>query len=164
VVNVVTKSGGNDFSGSVFGYSGPNWLQNDFRQLSTTNGVVNQEASQTHDVGATFAGPLVRNRLFFFGALDPQWETATFRAPSEFPLASLGDVDRDRRVVNYAGKVTWQFSSKTPTRSMCPYLATHQMASMDRSERGPQESTIRFSVRTRQGLAASTSTAGTTRA
>jgi hypothetical protein len=51
---------------------------------------------------------VVRNHLFFFGAIDPQWETNTFVAPPGFPLEAIGKVDRDRRITNYAAKGTWQ--------------------------------------------------------
>ena len=86
-------------------------LENDYTQLQTVNGVVNQQGTHLNDVGATIGGPIVKNRLFFFGAIDPQWEQARFSAPLDFPLASLGDVARDRRVVNYAAKATWQIAN-----------------------------------------------------
>ena len=53
-------------------------------------------------------GPILRNKLFFFGAIDPQWERTTFIAPANFPLASLGEVDRDRQITSYSAKGTWQ--------------------------------------------------------
>jgi outer membrane receptor protein involved in Fe transport len=111
VVNVVTKSGTNDLRGSVFGYFRPRQLEHSFTQLSTVNGVVNQQGTQLNDAGITVGGPLLRDRLFFFGAVDPQWEQSRFSAPSDFPLATLGSVPRDRRVVNYAAKGTWQIAS-----------------------------------------------------
>ena len=41
---------------------------------------------------------------FFFGAIDPQWETHHVRRADGFPLESLGDVDRDRRIDELRGK------------------------------------------------------------
>jgi outer membrane receptor protein involved in Fe transport len=111
VVNVVTKSGTNDLRGSLFGYFRPSGLEHSFTQLSTVNGVVNQQGTQLNDAGITIGGPILRDRLFFFGAVDPQWEEAQFSAPANFPLASLGAVARNRRVVNYAAKGTWQIAS-----------------------------------------------------
>ncbi len=111
VVNVVTKSGTNALAGSVFAYFRPTELESDFTRLSTINGVVNQRGTRLNDTGGTIGGPIVHNKLFFFGAIDPQWEQARFAAPSNFPLASLGDVARDRRVINYAAKATWQIAS-----------------------------------------------------
>ena len=108
VINVVTKSGSNDLRGSVFGYTHPDSFENAWRRVQTTNGTVNTVQTQLSDAGATIGGPALHDHLFYFGALDPQWETRTFMAPPDFPLASLGGVDRDRRIINYAAKGTWQ--------------------------------------------------------
>ena len=112
VINVVTKSGSNSLRGSAFGYSHPDSFENAFRQVQTVNGTVNTTQSQLTDLGATVGGPILHDRVFYFGAIDPQWETRTLMAPANFPLARLGGVDRDRRVINYAAKGTWQV---TPT-------------------------------------------------
>jgi hypothetical protein len=110
VINVVTKSGSNVFKGSAFGYSRPHGLESDYKTVQSVEGTVNTIASRLSDVGATFGGPVSTNRVFFFGAIDPQWERATFAAPEGFPLQSLGGVDRDRRITNYAVKGTWQLT------------------------------------------------------
>jgi hypothetical protein len=47
--------------------------------------------------------------MFFFGALDRQWNDATLIAPIGVPLREqLGEVDRERQTTAYSGKVTWQ--------------------------------------------------------
>lgn len=111
VVNVVTKSGSNDFSGSAFGYFRPEQLESDYRQIQTTNGTVNIDETRLNDGGGTIGGPILRNKIFFFGAIDPQWERTKFLAPQDFPLERLGPVARDRHIINYAGKGTWQISN-----------------------------------------------------
>ncbi len=108
VINVVTKSGSNAFRGSAFAYARPHSLESDFKTVESIEGTVNTVASRLSDAGATFGGPVRRDQLFFFGAIDPQWETTTFVAPEGFPLNALGNVDRDRRLTNYAAKGTWQ--------------------------------------------------------
>ncbi len=110
VVNVVTQSGTNTFHGSVFGYMRPDALSSEWRQLTTPHGTVNTAATENNDFGVTVAGPLVQNKVFFFGAFNPQYQTRTFTAPAGFPLANLGEVDRKRRILSYAGKLTWQLS------------------------------------------------------
>lgn len=110
VVNVVTKSGSNDLRGTVFGYSRPDNLESSFKQIVTPNGTVNTTATQLSDVGVEAGGPVVTDRLFFFGAVDPQWERRTFVAPPDFPLRNLGEVSRDRQITSYAAKATWQVS------------------------------------------------------
>ena len=108
VVNVVTKSGANTFKGSAFGYPRPRSFESTYNTIQSVEGTVNSVASQLSDAGGTVGGPILRNRLFFFGAIDPQWQTNTFAAPDGFPLRSLGSVDRERRTTNYAAKGTWQ--------------------------------------------------------
>jgi len=111
VVNVVTKSGTNEFHGSLFGYWSPDWAESNWKQLTAPNGVVNTTGTDTADFGIALGGPLVKDRLFFFGSFNPQYQTRTFIAPEGFPLRSLGDVDRKRKIYAYAGKLTWQASA-----------------------------------------------------
>jgi hypothetical protein len=108
VVNVVTKSGSNAFKGTAFGYARPRRFESAYKTVDTVEGTVNAVASQLGDAGGTAGGPLLRNRLFAFAAIDPQWQTNTFAVPDGFPLQALGSVDRDRRLTNYAVKGTWQ--------------------------------------------------------
>jgi hypothetical protein len=108
VVNVVTQSGTNAFSGSVFGFFAPKALESDWEQLTTANGTVNTTDRNNYDVGITLGGPIMKDKLFFFGAFNPQWQTRTFLAPSNRPAFSLGEVDRNRKTMSYAGKLTWQ--------------------------------------------------------
>ena len=110
VVNVVTKGGTNNLRGTAFGYVRPDSLESDYDQIATPNGTVNTTATQLSDVGFEAGGPIMKNHLFFFGALDPQWERHTFIAPDNFPLRSLGEVNRDRQITSYAAKATWQAS------------------------------------------------------
>jgi hypothetical protein len=115
VVNVITKSGSNNFQGSLFGYSRPRQLESAWTNIQTPNGSVNTTGTQLNDVGAAIGGPVVHNKLFFFGAVDPSFETRTMIAPTNdpasFPLSALGEVNRDRRVYSYAAKATWQLST-----------------------------------------------------
>jgi hypothetical protein len=110
VVSVVTKSGSNNFRGSVFGYSQPDALNAAYKTFESIEGTVNTIGQQRSDVGVEVSGPLVRNRLFFFGAINPGWETRTFVAPDGFPAAELGEVDRERRTLSYSAKATYQLA------------------------------------------------------
>ncbi len=108
VVNVVTKSGSNQLRGSAFAYSQPDSLQGEFKQYQAANGSVNTEASTVNDAGVEGGFPILKDRLFFFGAISPAWRATTYAAPPTFPLASLGDVDRNRRTISYSAKATVQ--------------------------------------------------------
>lgn len=68
-VNAITKSGTNKFSGSVYGY------YNDENFAGTTPGKdienrkkLSDQYSKTY--GVTFGGPIVKNKLFFFGNFE----------------------------------------------------------------------------------------------
>ena len=66
VVNVVTRSGGNFFSGSFReGFSNPSWVTQ--TPLEKAGNIKHADVlSKTHE--GTFGGPVVRDRLWFFGA------------------------------------------------------------------------------------------------
>ena len=110
VVNVITKSGSNTLRGSLFGYSRPTKLESGYTPVKTTNGWVNTTGSQVSDAGAEVGGAVIKDRAFFFGAIDPQWSTANLIAPERFPLRSLGSQQRKRQFVSYAAKGTLQAS------------------------------------------------------
>jgi hypothetical protein len=121
VVNVVTKSGSNQFNGAVFGYFRPEAMEGDWERLTTPQGTVNTTARNEYDFGISIGGPLVKDKAFFFATLNPQFQRRTFVAPPEgtsvtgarvvFPFAAAGEVDRERRSFAYAGKLTWQANS-----------------------------------------------------
>ncbi|MGA7993162.1 MAG: TonB-dependent receptor [Thermoanaerobaculia bacterium] len=70
-VNVITKSGSNDFHGSGFYYNRPQSTTAKFANGS------NPRDQKTQQFGASFGGPLLKDRLFFFGAWDQQKQSTT---------------------------------------------------------------------------------------
>ncbi len=108
VVNIVTKSGTNRLRGSLFGYARPGALEGTWKSVQTPNGTVNTVGSRVHDTGVEGGFPLVRDGLFFFGAVNPAWERRTFVAPQGFPLENLGEVTRERNLLSYSAKGTWE--------------------------------------------------------
>jgi outer membrane receptor protein involved in Fe transport len=111
VVNVVTKSGSNQLRGTAFGYTRPEQLEGGWKTFQTQNGTVQTLSNQLHDVGLEVSGRIIPNRLFFFGAINPAFETRTFQAPEGFPLEQDGGWDRKRQNTNYSAKVTYQIVS-----------------------------------------------------
>ena len=107
VVNVVTKSGSNNVRGSLFGYARPAKVEGTWRQFQSTNGSVQTLGTRNSDAGIEGGGPIMKDRLFFFGAIDSSWDWRTFEAPDGFPLIGVGGVDRERRNVSYSAKGTW---------------------------------------------------------
>lgn len=112
VINVITKTGSNTLRGTAFGYMQPSAAQADFKQVSTTNATrsetVNITETDIGDAGVEISGPLLRDQLFFFGAVDSQWDRTSYIAPEGFPLRDAGEFTRKRNVVAYSAKATWQ--------------------------------------------------------
>ena len=115
VVNVITKSGSNELRGSGFAYFRLDGLESDYTPIVSESlsreESVNTTATSVSDAGFQVGGPIVRDRAFWFFAIDPQWETRTLVAPGATPLSSLGEVDRDRQIFNYAAKGTFQIAT-----------------------------------------------------
>ena len=93
VVNIVTRSGGNMFSGSFReNLSNPAWISE--TPLERSNGVEHTSLlGKTHE--ATFGGPVAKDRLWFFGA--GRWETTN--TPNTFSQTGVAytRTDRNRR-------------------------------------------------------------------
>lgn len=66
VLNVITKSGTNEFHGGGF-------YQNRDRSLSADNPIFKRQPSESlQQLGGNFGGPVIQNRMFFFGAVEHQ--------------------------------------------------------------------------------------------
>ncbi len=70
-VNVITKSGSNEFHGSGFYYNRPQSTTAKF-----ANGTDPRD-QKTQQFGASFGGPILKDKLFFFGAWDQQIQSTT---------------------------------------------------------------------------------------
>src|SRR5437762_257386 len=104
LVNAVTYSGGNTFEGDIFAFFTDRGLTgaqrtgfNDVRSDHFTN----------YDVGARIGGPIVRDRMWFSAAYNPQVESADRAVPGWGDFA-----DQLRRHV-FAGKLTWRAGLST---------------------------------------------------
>jgi hypothetical protein len=112
VVNVITKSGSNNINGAIFAYGRPDGLESDWKQFQSENGSVQTTGSHYFDGGVEAGLPIVRDRLFAFGAINPSRNVTLLHAPAGFPLESLGDVERVRNTMTYSAKATWQTTAE----------------------------------------------------
>jgi hypothetical protein len=94
VVNLITKSGGNEFSGTL----DIRYQTNDF-QKSGDFFDADQQDSEFIKPAVTVGGPVMRDRIWFFGSYEDISSKST-------PFMTT-DV-RDFQGENYLGKLTWQ--------------------------------------------------------
>lgn len=89
--NIITKSGTNEFHGSAFWYTQNRHLNatDNLTQAAIRSGSLSQKPRFDYNrVGGTLGGPIIRDRLFFFGAYE--YETvgsATTTRAFAFPTA-----------------------------------------------------------------------------
>ncbi|HEY0477674.1 MAG TPA: TonB-dependent receptor [Kofleriaceae bacterium] len=73
IVNVVTKSGSNEFHGSVFGHLQPNALTADARTILREGTAIDRVLNQDYryDLGAELGGPIIKDKLWFHVGFTP---------------------------------------------------------------------------------------------
>jgi outer membrane receptor protein involved in Fe transport len=76
VINVVTKTGSNEFRGSVFAYASPGALMARATPTPTQSASIDSESQLDYDadIGFEIGGPIVRDRLWFYAGLAPHAE------------------------------------------------------------------------------------------
>ena len=105
IFNVITKSGGNEFHGDLFGYGTTKGLVRAVKNFPFT-GSTASGFSET-DIGGDIGGPIIKDKVWFFGAFNPQrrtnyYLTQTFFQPAQNKVS----------IPFYAGKVTWAVNNK----------------------------------------------------
>ncbi len=89
-VNAVTKSGGNDFHGSVYGYG-----RNQSLVGKSVDGKKSKIGSDFYDYqyGATLSGPIIKNKLFFIinGEITRRQEPTFYNAGDPGAAISIAD-------------------------------------------------------------------------
>jgi outer membrane receptor for ferrienterochelin and colicin len=107
IVNVITKSGGNEFHGDAFGYYDNDSLQADTKHVGETLQGTSLGFTR-EDWGADLGGYILKDRLWFFGAYDrvtPKVTNALTAGPFE------GETVESRSIRNLgSGKLTWGFT------------------------------------------------------
>lgn len=108
VLNVVTKSGSNDFHGTGFWF----FRDDSFNALGTFEN--RKLPFRRHQFGGTFGGPVIRDKTHFFLSFErtdrtDQYTVNTGGAWPEFE----GDFNRDFFRMMYTGRIDHQFSSSS---------------------------------------------------
>jgi outer membrane receptor protein involved in Fe transport len=100
IFNVITKSGSNEFHGDAFGYFTTKGLVRDTKQFPFTGSAPN--GFSEIDAGIDVGGPIMKDKLWFFGAFNPQQRKNSFLTQT-FHQA----VENKITTPFYSGKLTW---------------------------------------------------------
>ena len=100
IFNVITKSGTNEFHGNVFAYGNPSNFVRETKHLPFTDLAPNGFSEV--DAGATIGGPIIKNRLTFFAAFNPQ-----FRTNHYLTQTFRNEVEGKIKIPFYSGKLSW---------------------------------------------------------
>lgn len=99
VLNVITKSGGNELQGDIFGYWSDDSVQSEVPPTSRFG----QDLGFTeYDFGADVGGKLIQDKLWYFVAVNPSYLDTDYTTRTD--LANTESEDQ----TFFAGKLTWQ--------------------------------------------------------
>jgi Outer membrane receptor for ferrienterochelin and colicins len=113
IVNIITQSGGNAFHGAVYGYAKPDIFEGKYKQRDdfSFNKVGEILAHENYDAGVDIGGPILKDKLFFFGSFNPTVRRDLVQgAAGSGLLTLLGKHDQRYRTYNYAGKIDWNIA------------------------------------------------------
>ena len=102
VFNVITKSGSNEFRGDVFGYFTAKSFVREVKSSAIPRTGSAPNGFSEVDAGVDIGGPIIKDKLWFFGAFNPQ-----FRKNYSLTQTFLDEVNNEVKTPFYAGKITW---------------------------------------------------------
>lgn len=111
IVNIITKSGTNEYHGSFYGYFRPDKFEATRLQPDDvkTNKVGKLLANEEYDAGADVGGPIpgLKDKLFFFGSFNPSVRRTLVRGADGSGIQTLFGDQTHRRFFtkNYAFKL-----------------------------------------------------------
>src|SRR6185295_10495339 len=102
IFNVITKSGGNEFTGDAFGYFTTKGMVRNVKSSAIPQVGASPQSFSEIDAGFDLGGPIIKDKLWFFGAFNPQRRENSFRTQT-----FLLPVENKITTPFYAGKLTW---------------------------------------------------------
>jgi hypothetical protein len=90
-INVIPKEGGNDYRGSFFATGANTKFQgNNYSDELKAQGLASpNELKRIYDVNPAVGGPVLKNRVWFFGSM--RWQESTFNYAGAYLNKNLGD-------------------------------------------------------------------------
>jgi len=121
VVNIITKSGTNQFHGTAYAYFQPHEFEAERpdANLFLTNQTTRIVGAGRYDFGGDLGGRVMKDKLFFYGGFNPTYAKAYRAAPTslkangtpQFLNSKLGTIDLTTRTLNYSGKINYNLGS-----------------------------------------------------
>jgi Carboxypeptidase regulatory-like domain/TonB-dependent Receptor Plug Domain len=108
IINVITKSGGNEFTGDVFAYSEGSFLKTGNKH--TNEGNLSQPLlleNKTLELGFDAGGPIIKDKLWYFVAFDRRTNKQTNLIRSADPTVNGLQAPTDSTRDLFAMKLTW---------------------------------------------------------
>jgi len=105
IFNVITKSGGNEFHGDAFGYFSAKSLVRETNQFPFVGSAPNGFSEL--DAGIDVGGPIAKDKLWFFGAFNPQ-QRKNYFLTQQFHTS----VNNKINTPFYSGKLTSAINQK----------------------------------------------------
>lgn len=96
LINAITKSGGNDWFGSAFGF---------FRDQSLAGDPLSDSEFSNYQFGGSIGGPIVRDQAFFFGNAEFQIATTPATGPYVGAPSSISGVQPDQGSIDAMNQV-----------------------------------------------------------
>lgn len=103
IINVITKSGGNELQGDLFGYYDSDSLQADANEVVSTSGTI--DGFTRKDYGFDLGGALMQDKLWFFGAYDKVQNSLDSALPGGPREGQIETSESDRDLASL--KLTW---------------------------------------------------------
>ena len=171
-LNVIQRDGGNRFSGGFgYSYSGPSLESNNVNDELTARNLIAQQCRRAQELLRRHAcrsgGPIVRDRLWFFGAVrkggNQQFQQGNYfnKLQATTPLFYEPDLSRPAATDQYSkdatGRLTWQAARNhkvvvavtSQPNCNCYFSLLNQFAA--RPRRPARTTTIPSHTRTRPG-------------
>lgn len=144
VVNIVSKSGGNNFSAAAAYYGQYQWLTDDNNpepyNEETGEGYYSYHRDNFYDIAFTLGGPIIKDKIWFFGMFQKQIDSVSYwqddpnfpgeyRGDNEFFKLSIGPAAKhkivlgfDREYGYYPGTVdAWNLPETIPAETDLNY-------------------------------------------
>lgn len=111
IVNVVTKSGSNEWDGEIFGNWTPAGLESSRSTPDLTVFPIAPTTGQSRlDYGADISGPIAKDHVFFYVGINPVELRTTRKALPQYGLSAEGPITRVDKTLDWAAKFTFQLN------------------------------------------------------